>query len=317
MTPVPSGSSGTPRGGPVAASGRGADNLATVKCLACGANVAADLPFCGQCGARVSQARAGLACSRCGRVNDAGYKFCPACANPIADTGPHEIARGAGATVGARDAAPHIALLDRTGQAVQQFALHGAVTTVGRQGADVNFPDDSYLSPVHAQFLLVDGVLTVRDLGSRNGTWFYLDQPQRLVDGDLMLVGSQILRYRRLGYPGPRPPEQDQTRRLGSLTPSADIANLAQIRADGSARDIIHLSPGRTIRIGREQGDWQFPFDSSMSSLHALIRSEDADFVVVDAGSRNGVALAIRGERKMDFHTRLLIGDQMIRIESA
>ena len=59
---------------------------------------------------------------------------------------------------------------------------------------------------------------------------------------------------------------------------------MAQIRADGSPRDIVHLSPGRTIRIGREQGDWQFPYDSSMSAVHALIRSEDADFVLVDAG---------------------------------
>jgi pSer/pThr/pTyr-binding forkhead associated (FHA) protein len=190
-----------------------------------------------------------------------------------------------------------------------------AVTTVGRQGADINFADDAYLSPVHAQFLILEGHISVRDLGSRNGTWVFLDQPHRLVDGDLILIGSQIIRYRRLGYPGPRPPEQDATRRLGSLTPNADIANVAQIRADGSARDIVHLSPGRGLKIGREQGEWQFPYDPSMSGLHAAIRSEDADFVIADAGSRNGVAVAVRGERQLQHGTRLLIGDQMMRVE--
>jgi pSer/pThr/pTyr-binding forkhead associated (FHA) protein len=170
---------------------------------------------------------------------------------------------------------------------------------------------------VHAQFVYLDGVLTVRDLGSKNGSWLFIEEPHRLVDGDMILMGSQILRYKRLGYPGPRPPEQDQTRRLGSLTPSADIANLAQIRADGSARDIVHLSAGHTVRIGREQGDWQFPYDSSMSGLHALIRSEDADFVVVDAGSRNGVAVSIRGEKRLVNDHRLLIGDQMLLVEIA
>ena len=206
-------------------------------------------------------------------------------------------------------------LLDRTGQATQHYPLMGSVTTVGRQGADINFPDDNYLSPVHAQFILLDGIMSVRDLGSKNGTWLYVDQPHRLVDGDMVLVGSQVFRYRRLGYPGPRPPEQDQTRRLGSLTPNADIANLAQIRADGSPRDIVHLSPGRSIKIGRESGDWQFPYDTSMSAIHAMIRSEDADFVLVDQGSRNGVAVAVRGERQVPHGARLLIGDQMIRVE--
>jgi pSer/pThr/pTyr-binding forkhead associated (FHA) protein len=210
---------------------------------------------------------------------------------------------------------PQLALLDRGGQVAQRFPLHNAVTTLGRQGADINFPDDDYLSPLHAQFLYVDGILTVRDLGSKNGTWLYVEEPHKLTDGDLVLLGSQIVRFRRLGYPGPRPPEQDQTRRLGSLTPSADIANLAQVRADGSPRDILTLSPGRTVRVGREQGDWQFPFDTSMSALHALVRSEDADFVLVDAGSRNGVAVAVRGERRVPPNARLLTGDQMLRAE--
>jgi pSer/pThr/pTyr-binding forkhead associated (FHA) protein len=274
--------------------------------------VAAELPFCGQCGARLTQVRVAHACTRCGRLNETSTKFCPACGASFGDTGPE-----AAVPPPARSSLipPHLALLDRSGNVAHRFPVEGAVTTVGRQGADINFPDDEYLSPLHAQFLYVDGILTVRDLGSKNGTWLYLDEPHRLTDGDAILLGSQILRYRRLGYPGPRPPEQDQTRRLGSLAPAADIANIAQIRADGSARDILHLSPGRSVRIGREQGDWQFPYDSSMSALHALIRSEDADFVLLDAGSRNGVAVAVRGERRVSPNARLLVGDQMLRAE--
>lgn len=287
---------------------------ASVKCPSCNAGVAADLPFCGQCGTRLTQARAAHACTRCGRLNEQGSKFCPACGAAFGNTGPQPQVPATPAKSGGPVTA-HLALLDRGGQVAQRFPLLNAVTTLGRQGADVNFPDDDYLSPLHAQFLLMDGILTLRDLGSKNGTWLYLDEPHKLTDGDLILLGSQILRYRRLGYPGPRPPEQDQTRRLGSLTPAADIANLAQVRGDGSARDILTLSPGRSVRVGREQGDWQFPYDSSMSALHALIRSEDADFVLVDAGSRNGVAVAVKGERRVPPGARLLAGDQMLRAE--
>lgn len=292
-----------------------ADPSAQVRCPTCNTPVAADLPFCGQCGQRLTQVRAAHACGRCGRLNDQGFKFCPACGAGFSDTGPQPQVPVAGARATPGTGKAFLALLDRSGQVAHRFPLQAAITTLGRQGADISFGDDEYLSPLHAQFLYLDGILTVRDLGSKNGTWLYLEEPHKLSDGDQMLLGSQILRFRRLGYPGPRPPEQDQTRRLGSLTPAADIANIAQIRADGSARDIIHLSPGRSVRIGREQGDWQFPFDSSMSALHALIRSEDADFVLVDAASRNGVAISVKGERRVANGARILVGDQMLRAE--
>jgi pSer/pThr/pTyr-binding forkhead associated (FHA) protein len=143
----------------------------------------------------------------------------------------------------------------------------------------------------------------------------FIRQPHRLVDGDLLLVGSQVFRFRRLGYPGPHTPDVDATKRMGSLIPSADIATLTQLRSDGSARDVIHLSPGRDVRIGRERGDWIFPYDASMSAEHALIRSEDADFVVLDAGSRNGVALAARGEIALGHESRILVGDKLLQVD--
>ena len=157
--------------------------------------------------------------------------------------------------------------------------------------------------------------LVARDLGARNGTWVFLEEPHLLTEGDLLLVGSQIIRFRRLGYPGPYAPEVDATKRMGSLTPSADIASLTQLRADGSARDVIQLSPGRDLLIGREKGDWTFPYDPSMSAQHALVRSEDADFVVVDAGSRNGIAVAARGAMPLTNGSRILVGDKLLRIE--
>jgi len=205
--------------------------------------------------------------------------------------------------------------IDEMGSELSNHALVGEETVIGRVGADIVFEDDPYLSPRHAELTYRDGRLFVRDLGSRNGTWYFLEGAHRLQDGDLMLIGSQILLYRRLGYPGPNPPEADHTRRLGSLTPSADIACITQLRSDGSHRDALHLSPGRNVTIGRDQGDWIFSYDPSMSGLHAQIRSEDADFSVVDAGSRNGVALSARGEVELHAGSRFLVGDKMFRVE--
>ncbi|HEX4684706.1 MAG TPA: FHA domain-containing protein [Gemmatimonadaceae bacterium] len=212
---------------------------------------------------------------------------------------------------------PRISLLGEAAEATKSYLLDRGEAVIGRDEADIRFGDDHFLSPVHARLELRGGQLTVRDLGSRNGTWMFIDQPTRLSDCDLLLIGSQLIRFRRLGYPGPHPPEADATRRMGSAVPTVDIAVLEQLRADGSVRDVLHLSPGRSIAIGRELGDWLFPYDATMSARHAEVRSEDSEFYVHDVNSRNGVAMTVRGERVLRQGQRLLVGDQILRVESA
>jgi len=283
------------------------------------------MPFCAYCGAKFGGAVATAAappCPKCGTaLASADYKFCPNCATPlrasqaIATPVPHEATQVFSARAAGTKPPATLVLMSTDGQRGAKLALVGEETTIGRAGADLLFADDPYMSPIHAMVIYKEGRLTIRDLGSRNGTWIFIDAPHRLVDGDLILVGSQLLRFRRLGYPGPHPPEADATRRMGSLVPSADIASLAQLRADGSVRDVMHLSPGRDISIGRDRGDWPFSYDQSMSGSHAAIKSADADFVVVDAGSRNGVAVAARGDIPLKKGSRILVGDKLMMVE--
>jgi len=291
------------------------------KCGSCGRDVDQALPFCAYCGAKLEApvSPSAVTCPKCGTaIADASFKFCPNCATPLGKgdrvSAPHEATAVFSAK---RAAAPPVQLVEmaQDGTKGNRHPLAGEETTIGRSGADISFADDPYLSPMHALLLWKEGKLTLRDLGSRNGTWVFLTGPHKLVDGDLVLVGSQLLRFRRLGYPGPHPPEADATRRMGSLVPSADIACLTQLRADGSVRDIFHLSPGRDVALGRDKGDWVFPYDPSMSGSHAAVKSEDADFVLQDAGSRNGVAVAVRGDQSLGKGQRLLVGDKLLLVE--
>ena len=59
-----------------------------------------------------------------------------------------------------------------------------------------------------------------------------------------------------------------------------------------------------------------FPYDPSMRGSHAIVRSEDADFVVVDNGSRNGVAVAVRGQVRLSPGSRIMVGDKLMRLET-
>jgi pSer/pThr/pTyr-binding forkhead associated (FHA) protein len=266
---------------------------AVVNCPRCG-KPSAGLPFCGHCGTLVGQ-----------RVSvDAG----PGLDKPSAATAVF----GAGRLTNA----PRLSLLGETGDVTRSYTLDRGEAVIGRGDADMRFEDDPFMSPLHARLEARNGTVLLRDLGSRNGTWIFIDQPSKLTDCDLILVGSQLIRFRRLGYPGPHPPEADSTRRMGSAVPTVDVAVLEQIRADGSVRDTFHLSPGRPIMMGRESGDWIFPYDATMSGRHAEIRTEDSEFFVHDANSRNGVAMSVRGERELKKGQRMLVGDQILRLES-
>ena len=282
-----------------------------ITCPSCGGQVVAGLPFCPTCGERLTEATEGRSCPRCGTAAPDETKYCPACGLGLDGA----VRPSAAAT---SSTSPFvISVIDQSGDVLSRHPLSIGESTIGRDGADMEFSDDQFMSPLHVKLTVEGDELDIRDLGSRNGTWVFISEPHRLVDGDRVLLGSQVLEYRRLGYPGPNPPERDQTRRLGSLVPSADIARLTQLRSDGSERDTMHLSPGRDLTLGREQGDWIFPYDPSMSSQHAEIRSEDADFVLIDTGSRNGVAVAARGDVPTPVGTRLLVGDKMLRIDQA
>lgn len=294
--------------------------VSEVSCSRCSKAVAAGLPFCGHCGGRISTITEGASCTQCGAGYTKGVDlFCSRCGHRVGQRVSVEVAAVSTTqtlAAGRLAAGPRLSLLGESGEVVQNYTLDRGEAVFGRGDADIKFENDHFMSPLHARIEMREGQLWLRDLGSRNGTWVFIDAPCKLTDGDLVLIGSQLLRFRRLGYPGPHPPEADSTRRMGSTVPTVDIAVMEQLRADGSCRDVYHLSPGRTISIGREDGDWIFPYDPTMSGRHAEIRSEDSEFFVHDAASRNGVAMSVKGERAVKKGARLLIGDQILRVES-
>jgi pSer/pThr/pTyr-binding forkhead associated (FHA) protein len=245
--------------------------------------------------------------------------FCAACGEPLkggldspdltVDTQP----RGITPMVSVQG--PHLSLLAEDGDVVREIPLERGEIVVGRGQGDVQFDDDDAVSPEHAVLTWKDNALHVRDLGSSNGSWLYILAPQALTDGDVLLIGSQVIRFRKLSSGFLL--DDAELREAVSRPPSRHDAMLEQLRADGSVRDVMYLSPGRTILIGRDHGDWAFPYDPTMSARHAEIRSvpQRDEYVVRDVGSRNGIGVLIRGERAVRRGERLLFGRKMLRAD--
>jgi len=70
------------------------------------------------------------------------------------------------------------------------------VLTVGREGCDLSFPQDRFMSGRHMRVeLQPSGMIQVVDVGSLNGTFARaVDLPTKLHKGDELLVGSMLFR---------------------------------------------------------------------------------------------------------------------------
>jgi pSer/pThr/pTyr-binding forkhead associated (FHA) protein len=78
------------------------------------------------------------------------------------------------------------------------FRAREDTLTIGREGNDINFPEDPFISGRHAQITAVDTREGTRyqltDLGSKNGTFIRVPDETPLFHGDYVFIGQQLLR---------------------------------------------------------------------------------------------------------------------------
>jgi len=77
------------------------------------------------------------------------------------------------------------------------FRARNDSLSIGREGNDVNFPDDPFISGRHATVTALDNEGTrfqIADLGSKNGTFLRVAGEAPLFHGDYVFLGQQLLR---------------------------------------------------------------------------------------------------------------------------
>ncbi len=70
----------------------------------------------------------------------------------------------------------------------------GSSLQIGREGGDLNFPSDLYMSAAHCKLEDAGGKLMLTDLNSRNGTYVRLKAERELSHGDYVFIGRKLLR---------------------------------------------------------------------------------------------------------------------------
>ena len=70
----------------------------------------------------------------------------------------------------------------------------GTTLQIGREGGDLNFPVDLYMSATHCRIEEQTGKYSLTDLNSRNGTYVRLTHERELSHGDYLFIGRKLLR---------------------------------------------------------------------------------------------------------------------------
>lgn len=94
-----------------------------------------------------------------------------------------------------RPSAFRIVHLLRGGAIGMVYCARETSVQIGREGSEMNFPADPYMSAKHVKLEVGGGgKFTLTDLGSKNGTFLRIHKERELAHGDYVFLGRQLLR---------------------------------------------------------------------------------------------------------------------------
>lgn len=186
--------------------------------------------------------------------------------------------------------------------------------TIGRADGDIRFPSDPNMSALHARILLEDGRVIVEDVSDGGESVFVrLSAAYTLEDGDIVIMGNQAFRFNENAA------LMSAATVLGATLPDISnaagesVAELVQLDTTGNAARHYPLS-SEAVEFGRTKGTYTFAADKLMSRIHARVLQRGADFVIEDAGSRNGTFVKVRGRAVVPVGSAVLVGSRLLRL---
>ena len=99
--------------------------------------------------------------------------------------------------IGDRQSLATVVHYNEGGVRAGRFELKPGTTVIGRESPDITIaPNDGALSRRHCALILESDVVSVKDLGSTNGTQIRISTPIRMRTGDRIVIGHQVLAFR-------------------------------------------------------------------------------------------------------------------------
>lgn len=209
--------------------------------------------------------------------------------------------------------------INRDGSDGTRYPLAGEWVEIGRAEADISYPDDRFLARRHARIERVEhskaGGARIVPLDTLNGVFKRLREPTLLSDGDVLLLGREVMRFELVDADERQavPLVRHGVALFGS--PAREPwGRLVQLLPSGGVRDVRHFALP-VVTLGREEGDLVFRDDQFLSRRHATFSWKNDTCTLEDLGSSNGTYIRLLGPTSLRHGDELRMGDEVFRVE--
>lgn len=252
-------------------------------------------------------------CKSCMTAVPRGHKFCGRCGESIPETALNATTRYFSDMQDPTKARLILVQGQINGQGMEGLSYHLKADQhiVGRNG-QVEFPDDTFVSPRHANFFYRNNRLVVRDEGSLNGVYLRIRGSADLAPGDTFIAGSQVFRF-DLTPRASDGPDSEGTH-FYSSPKQASAFRVTQLLAGGGTGATV-CAKGPTLDIGRENCDLNFPLDLHLDLKHATIQDHGGRYTVTDEATHNGTYVRIKAEVELGHGDYVFVGRKLLRVE--
>lgn len=196
----------------------------------------------------------------------------------------------------------------------QRFRLSPTGAQVGRAKGVILFPEDPFVSPLHATLTVRDGRLFLKDENSTSGIYASIAGQETIQPGGLFCTGLRLFRYVGAIEPAPAWNRVDVLV-YGAPVPNGQVHYAIEevLLGDRAGRCII--TPGPVLTIGQGRCDFSFPSDEGLAPRHCEVAPLPTGAMIRDLSGGLGTFVRVTGERPLKAGDRFRIGQQTLQVE--
>lgn len=196
----------------------------------------------------------------------------------------------------------------------QRFRLSATGAQIGRSRGAILFPDDPFVSPLHATLSVRDGKLFVRDENSTSGVYVSVSSTETIAPNTTFCTGLRLFRF--LGAIEPAPPwNRRDVLVYGAPLPNNQMHFAIEEVLLGDRPGRCVLTPGPVLTIGQGRCDFSYPNDEGLAPRHCEIAPLPTGAMIRDLSGGLGTFVRAVGDRALKTGDRIRVGQQTLQVE--
>jgi pSer/pThr/pTyr-binding forkhead associated (FHA) protein len=196
----------------------------------------------------------------------------------------------------------------------QRFRLPVSGAQIGRSRGIILFPDDPFVSPLHASVYYQDGKLYLRDNGSTSGCFVSITGTETIAPNTTFSTGLRLFRYLGTFDPAPAWNRHDVTVYGAPLPNNVQHYGFEEILVGNRPGKCLLVSTP-VLTIGQSKCDFNYPGDDGLAQKHCEVAPLPTGALIRDLSSGLGTYVRIGTDRILKAGDRVRIGLQTLQVE--